>query len=359
MRRYHLKAAIRHIESGTSFIHFFIIYSGIQSNFFNRAYWDCHIFVLILRLNIRADVQARKRTNPPNCMLLSMTGFGKACAEIAGKKITVEIKSLNSKQFDLNARVPSVYRSVELDLRNMIAATLQRGKVDLNISAENTASTAGANLNIAVLESYLQQITAASEKLGIKESGDWWPLLLRMPDVYASDGDGELSETEASQLSTLVGEAVQALMNYRRTEGQKLEDFFAVRISNITALLAEVPRFETARIDRIRQRLADGLAKIPVADYDKGRLEQEMFFYIEKLDVNEEKQRLAQHLAYFTETMQSIEPGRGKKLGFIAQEMGREINTLGSKSNDAEMQKLVVLMKDNLEQIKEQVLNVM
>ena len=292
-------------------------------------------------------------------MLLSMTGFGKAVAELPNKKITVEIKSLNSKQFDMSTRIPSCYRSSDLELRRLVAARLERGKVDMTVSLERGGEASSVTLNTDVIKYLKHEFEKASAEAGIPAPADLWPMLMRFPEVLGSEADTEADEAELSTLRDTVAEAADALMAYRRAEGVKLEAFFAERISAISELLAEVPRYETERIERIRARMADGLSKIPAVDYDKGRLEQEMIFYIEKLDVTEEKQRLGQHLQYFMETMQSARPGQGKKLGFIAQEMGREINTLGSKSNQAEMQNLVVRMKDQLEQIKEQVLNVM
>lgn len=292
-------------------------------------------------------------------MLLSMTGFGKAVAVTKNKKITVEIKSLNSKQLDLNARVPSAYRDKELELRNMVGRPLERGKVDLTVNVENLGGETSATLNISALDTYKKQIEDASKALGIPTPTDWYSVLLRFPDVMHSETQLEISNEEIEALYTAVSSAVSALMDYRRTEGRKLEDFFTERIQHISALLKEVDPYEAQRVEKIRIRIEEGLKKIPGVEIDKGRLEQEMIFYIEKLDVNEEKQRLGQHLAYFIETLQSPLPGQGKKLGFISQEMGREINTLGSKSNHAEMQRIVVKMKDELEQIKEQVLNVM
>jgi uncharacterized protein (TIGR00255 family) len=292
-------------------------------------------------------------------MLLSMTGFGSATAELPNKKITIEVKSLNSKQFDLSARVPSIYRIHELEWRNIAASKLERGKVDLTVSVENRGDAASAHLNAEAMQAYKNQICEVSKALNIGEPADWYSVLLRFPDVMSSDTDTEISEAEAAALTNTLNTALDNLMAYRRVEGVKLEAFFAERIKAIGELLNEVSQYENERIEHIKSRLADGLSKISVLDYDKGRLEQEMIFYIEKLDVKEEKQRLAQHLEYFTETMNLPKPGQGKKLGFIAQEMGREINTLGSKSNHAEMQKIVVRMKDKLEQIKEQVLNVM
>ena len=291
-------------------------------------------------------------------MMLSMTGFGSAVVEYQNKKFTIEIKSLNSKQLDLSARVPAGYRSLEPDLSNIFAASLERGKVELNMSVETLTAEAALQLNLQALESYKAQVEAASEKLGIPLPDDWYSVLLRFPDSVKSEAVTEVSQAEREAVLTAVRNAVDALMNYRAVEGARLEEFFTVRISRISDLLAEIPRYETERLVKIRARIEEGLASLPKAEYDKGRLEQEMIFYIEKLDINEEKQRLRQHLDYFMETLRGPK-GQGKKLGFISQEMGREINTMGSKSNHAEMQILVVKMKDELEQIKEQVLNVM
>lgn len=291
-------------------------------------------------------------------MLYSMTGFGKAVTELPGKKITVELKSLNSKQIDVAARVPSSLRAEELAMRNLIAASLERGKVDLTIYVENVASDASVRLNIPALRAYKADVEQAAVELGIDGPADWYTVLMRFPDVIKSETPAQADDHEVEAVMTALSEAIDALMAYRRTEGEKLESFFAERIAGIRTLLEQVPQYETERIERIRARMEEGLAKIHNVDYDRSRLEQELFFYIEKLDVNEEKQRLTQHLNYFTETLEGPR-GQGKKLGFIAQEMGREINTLGSKSNHAQMQRLVVQMKDILEQIKEQVLNVM
>lgn len=287
-----------------------------------------------------------------------MTGFGKSVVEIPNKKITVEIKSLNSKQLDMTARVPAAYREKELELRNRIAHRLERGKVDLCVHVETIVSDTAATLNIPLIAQYKQQIEKMSQELTIPMPDDWYSVLLRMPEVMKAETSTSLSEEEGEALVKAVDEAVEGLMQFRREEGKKLEEFFAQRIENIRDRLNEVPQYEGERIAKIRTRIEEGLSKLKEIDFDKGRLEQEMIFYIEKLDVNEEKQRLTQHLNYFIETMNDSH-GQGKKLGFISQEMGREINTLGSKSNHAEMQKLVVRMKDELEQIKEQVLNVM
>ena len=292
-------------------------------------------------------------------MLMSMTGFGRATGEAEGKRITVEIKSLNSKQMDLSMRVPSLFRAQEISLRSIVSHELERGKVDVSVSCENTGvAAATSHINTSVLSAYCRQIKAAAAELDVPLPQDWFSVLMRMPDVMESDGAEDASETVNAALLRVAAQALEALKEHRRSEGLRLEEFFAVRIEAIGKLLAEVEPYEEQRVPKIRARIEDALSKIPVADYDKGRLEQEMIFYIEKLDVNEEKQRLRQHLTYFMETMDGP-VGQGKKLGFIAQEMGREINTLGSKSNQADMQCLVVKMKDILEQIKEQVLNVM
>lgn len=287
-----------------------------------------------------------------------MTGFGKAVAEAPSKKFTVEIKSLNSKQLDLSTRIPSNYRDKELEIRGLIAAQLERGKVDLTVMAESSGGGEVATLNMEALAAYKSQIEQMSQNLMLPPPADWYATLLRLPDVMKTETVTEPADAEVKALMTAVSDAVAELMQFRRKEGRKLEEFFAVRLHRIRELLDEVPRYETERIVKIRARIEEQLGKINKVDYDRSRLEQEMIYYIEKLDINEEKQRLAQHIDYFLETMESGR-GQGKKLGFIAQEMGREINTLGSKSNHAEMQIIVVKMKDELEQIKEQVLNVM
>ncbi len=288
-----------------------------------------------------------------------MTGFGRASAEALNKKFTVEIKSLNSKQLDINTRVPAALHSFEPEVRNIIAHQLQRGKVDLLMAIETLpGASTQVKLNLPVLAAYKEQIEKAIEQLGIPEPSDWLSALMRFPDVTITESDDDNSPEVQAAVNEAANAAVKALMEHRRAEGKRLEEFFAPRIEAIASLLEEIAPYEAERVPKIRARIEEGLAKIPAFEYDKGRLEQEMIFYIEKLDVNEERQRLAQHLRYFIETMNG-EPGQGKKLGFIAQEMGREINTLGSKSNHAEMQRIVVKMKDILEQIKEQVLNVM
>ncbi|MDE5744205.1 MAG: YicC family protein [Paramuribaculum sp.] len=291
-------------------------------------------------------------------MILSMTGFGKFVAEADDKKISCEIKSLNSKQLDMAVRIPSSFRDKELEIRALIGRILERGKVDVNIFLETTKCDGAARFNTPLLESYKQRIVELSKTLGIPEPADWYSVLMRMPDILKSENSEEPKEADVTMLLTAVKNASEALMAHRRSEGERLEEFFTGRIERITELLAQVPAYEMERVNKIRTRIEENLNRLPAAEYDNSRLEQEMIYYIEKLDINEEKQRLTQHLRYFMETMAGA-PGQGKKLGFIIQEMGREINTLGSKSNHAELQKLVVKMKDELEQIKEQVLNVM
>ncbi len=291
-------------------------------------------------------------------MILSMTGFGNATVECRTKKITIEIKSLNSKQLDLSSRVPQGYRTIEAEIRSIVQNSLERGKVELNMYVENLTTDPSIHLNMPALLGYKSQIEEASDRLGIAAPDDWWSLLMRFPDAIKNETAVDVDDAERTAALKAVSIAVDRLMEYRAVEGRKLEDFFTRRIENISALLAEIPRYENERIIKIRSRIEDGLASLPKVEYDKGRLEQEMIFYIEKLDINEEKQRLRQHLDYFLETLRG-DKGQGKKLGFISQEMGREINTMGSKSNHAEMQIIVVKMKDELEQIKEQVLNVM
>ena len=291
-------------------------------------------------------------------MILSMTGFGKAVVEIPNKKITAEIKSLNSKQLDMSVRMPAAYREKELEIRNLVSHRLERGKVDLVVTVETIHEDASITLNIPLMATYKSQIEKMSQELSISLPDDWYSVLLRFPDTMKSETANSLAEEESVALLKAVSDAVEELMMFREQEVRKLADFFAVRIANIRNLLTEIPKYEVERVAKIRSRIEDGLAKLDQVDYDRARLEQEMIYYIEKLDINEEKQRLTQHLNYFLETMDAGH-GQGKKLGFISQEMGREINTLGSKSNHAEMQKLVVRMKDELEQIKEQVLNVM
>ena len=291
-------------------------------------------------------------------MIQSMTGYGKATVAFEGKKINVEIKSLNSKALDLSTRIAPLYREKEMEIRNLIAKRLERGKVDFMLWVEKDVADTATPINMAVLENYYKQINTIAETTGIPLPADWFQTLLRLPDVLTKVEIQELSEEEWTVVNDAIHEAIDRLVDFRRQEGEALERKFNEKLDNITSLLASIEVYETERVTRIRERITDALEKTLSVDYDKNRLEQELIYYIEKLDINEEKQRLGNHLKYFITTLENGS-GQGKKLGFIAQEMGREINTLGSKSNHAEMQKIVVQMKDELEQIKEQVLNVM
>lgn len=291
-------------------------------------------------------------------MIQSMTGYGKSTVTYNDKKIIVEIKSLNSKALDVSARIAPLYREKEMEIRNMISKSLERGKVDFSLWIEKEASDAATPINAALLQNYYSQIKNISETCNIPLPSDWFATLLRMPDVLTKVDMQVLEDEEWEVTKGAVEEAINALVNFRKQEGAALEKKFNEKIDNIERLLASIEPFEKERVARIREKITDALEKTISVDYDKNRLEQELIYYIEKLDINEEKQRLANHLKYFRETMAGGH-GQGKKLGFIAQEMGREINTTGSKSNHAEMQNIVVQMKDELEQIKEQVLNVM
>lgn len=285
-----------------------------------------------------------------------MTGYGKSVVTYKGKKINVEIKSLNSKTLDLSTRIAPLYREKEMEIRQAITAQVVRGKVDFAIWIEKDAAADAAPINAALTENYYNQIKAIARNSGIPEPHDWFATLLRMPDVLTRTETEVLDEEEWHAVRQAVDDAIARLVSFRTQEGAALERKFREKVDNIEALLAEIEPYEKSRVEKIRVRIVDGLKAIPDVEYDKNRLEQELIYYIEKLDISEEKQRLANHLKYFRETMDEA-AGQGKKLGFIAQEMGREINTTGSKSNNAEMQNIVVKMKDELEQIKEQVLN--
>ena len=288
-----------------------------------------------------------------------MTGYGKASATYNDKKITAEIKSLNSKALDLTARIAVCYREKEMELRAMISNTLLRGKVEFSLWVERDETEQAARLNAPLIKKYMEQFQEANTQYGIPVPENLTEVILRLPDaVSKQDTAEELTEEEWNVARSVAEQAVNQLMEFRTQEGKALEQKFREKADNIEALMKSIEPYEKARTEKIRQRLTDALSTIPEVEYDRGRLEQEMIFYIEKLDINEEKQRLFHHLEYFRETL-SGEYGQGKKLGFIAQEMGREINTTGSKSNQAEMQNIVVMMKDELEQIKEQVLNVL
>ncbi len=292
-------------------------------------------------------------------MIQSMTGYGKASVEMPDKKINVEIKSLNSKAMDISTRLAPAYREKEIDIRNLIARTLERGKVDFCLWVEKKdAGQLATPINQDLIESYYNRIRQIAEATGIPEPSDWFYTLLRMPDVMTKNELQDLPEDEWEAARSAVHTAINHLVEFRKQEGVALERKFREKVNNISGLLRSVEPYEHERVSKIKDRIMDSLERNLNVDYDNNRLEQELIYYIEKLDVNEEKQRLANHLKYFVDTMEGP-CGQGKKLGFIAQEMGREINTLGSKSNHAEMQRIVVQMKDELEQIKEQVLNVM
>ena len=287
-----------------------------------------------------------------------MTGYGKSVVTFNEKKINVEIKSLNSKALDLSTRIAPLYREKEMEMRQMISKALVRGKVDFSIWIEKDASLDATPINSALVENYYHQIKDIAAKTGMPEPQDWFSILVRMPDVMSKTEAEVLTDEEWAVARGGVEQALQALVEFRKQEGAALYNKFSEKLDNIGSLLASIEPYEKSRVEKIRNRIVEGLKSIPEIEYDKNRLEQELIYYIEKLDINEEKQRLANHLKYFRETMNDG-IGQGKKLGFIAQEMGREINTTGSKSNQAEMQNIVVKMKDELEQIKEQVLNVL
>ena len=289
-------------------------------------------------------------------MIQSMTGYGKAVVAYKDKKINVEIKSLNSKALDLNARVAPLYREKEMEMRQMVAQALIRGKVDISIWIEKEEGVDATPINKALVGNYYAQMQNLMTEFGIPEPKDWFFSLMRMPDVLTKTEVEVLTEEEWGVVRQAIEQALKAIVDFRIQEGLALQKKFTEKIDNIGTLLASIEPYEQSRVEKIRNRIIDGLKSIPEVEYDKNRLEQELIYYIEKLDISEEKQRLSNHLKYFRETMEE-EAGQGKKLGFIAQEMGREINTTGSKSNNAEMQNIVVKMKDELEQIKEQVLN--
>ena len=286
-----------------------------------------------------------------------MTGYGKAVVAYKEKKINVEVKSLNSKSLDLSARIAPLYREKEMEIRRLLAQKLERGKVDFSLWVEKESTVDATPINAALVENYYKQIKAISASTGIPEPEDWFTTLLRLPDVTTKTEVEVLDDEEWEVAQQTINEAIEKLTEFRKQEGAALQKKFTEKIDNIANLLKSIEPFEKSRVPKIREKIIDGLKQIPEVDYDKNRLEQELIYYIEKLDINEEKQRLTNHLKYFHETMKESGHGVGKKLGFIAQEMGREINTTGSKSNQAEMHNIVVKMKDELEQIKEQVLN--
>ncbi len=287
-----------------------------------------------------------------------MTGYGKAVALYSDKKICVEIRSLNGKAMDLSTRIAPQFKGHEMEIRTLITSALERGKVDFSLWVEQGEKADVPSINLEVMKAYAQQMTEASKETSIPLPQNMFEALLRLPDVISRKEVYEVCDEEWELTLKAIKEAIGDILSFRKQEGEALQAKFLDKIGNISSLLASVEPYEKERVEKIRTRIKDTLEKQVGVDYDKNRFEQELIFYIEKLDINEEKQRLSNHLNYFVETINGAY-GQGKKLGFIAQEMGREINTLGSKSNHAEMQNIVVKMKDELEQIKEQVLNVM
>ncbi|MDD7274001.1 MAG: YicC/YloC family endoribonuclease [Prevotella sp.] len=292
-------------------------------------------------------------------MILSMTGYGKATLTYKEKKINVEIKSLNSKTLDLSVRIAPLYREKEMEIRQLISQKLERGKIDFSLWIDKESHVDATPINARLVEDYYMQLKKIAADVGIPEPQDWFASLLRLPEVTTKTEIEELADEEWATAQEVIRMAIDHLMDFRQQEGEALEKKFNEKIDNIASLLHSLTPYEESRVPKIKERLIEGLKQIPAIDYDKGRLEQELIYFIEKLDISEERQRLSNHLDYFRQTMQEDGRGVGKKLGFIAQEMGREINTTGSKSNQAEMQNIVVMMKDELEQIKEQVLNVL
>jgi uncharacterized protein (TIGR00255 family) len=285
-------------------------------------------------------------------MIQSMTGYGKAMVQLPTKKITIEIKSLNSKNIDLNARVPAYYREKELEMRKVIAAKLERGKIDFSIFVELTAEETAAKVNKPIVLEYIKQL----REIAVSDDFEMLKLAVKLPDALKVERD-ELDDLEWEKVDEALEESLTKIIQYRKDEGAVLQNEFKNRIGNIQNLLEKITKLDAARVEKIRERLHNSLAEI-MADFDQNRLEQELIFYLEKLDITEEIVRLKNHLSYFEDELTNKE-SNGKKLGFISQEMGREINTIGSKSNDAPMQKKVVMMKDELEKIKEQLLNVL
>lgn len=287
-----------------------------------------------------------------------MTGYGKAVATYKEKKIHVEVRALNSKNFDCQTRIAPIYREREIEIRRMIQASVVRGKIDFSIWIESDTTGDVPTINMALVKNYHAQLKAMQQEIGVGEVAlpEMMQMILRMPDVMSHDETVELTDEEWAAAQTAINEALNNLYDFRAQEGAALRKKFEEKLDNIARLAKEIEPWEQSRVEKIRTRIVESLRELPDVEYDQNRLEQELIYYIEKLDISEEKQRLANHLKYFRETMDEPQ-SQGKKLGFIAQEMGREINTTGSKSNQAEMQNIVVQMKDELEQIKEQVLN--
>nr|WP_315147795.1 YicC/YloC family endoribonuclease [uncultured Flavobacterium sp.] len=286
-------------------------------------------------------------------MIQSMTGFGKATLQLPTKKITVEVKSLNSKGLDLSVRMPSSYREMELGLRNQIALKLERGKVDFSIFIESTAEQTSTKVNVPIVKAYISQLR---EVYPYADETELMKMAVRMPDTLKT-GREEIDENDWIEIQKVILEALDYIGDFRKDEGASLEKEFQLRIGNIRQYMNDALALDPERVQAIKDRLQTAIAELKV-NVDENRFEQELIYYLEKLDITEEKVRLTNHLDYFLETINGTE-ANGRKLGFITQEMGREINTMGSKSNHAQMQKLVVMMKDELEKIKEQVLNVL
>ncbi len=286
-------------------------------------------------------------------MILSMTGFGKASLQLSTKKITVEVKSLNSKGLDLNTRMPSVFRENELALRNLLALKLERGKVDFSLFIEVTGEDTSSKINVPIVKAYMAQMKAI---LPNADDTELMKMAIRMPDTMKTERE-EIDENEWKQIQIVIDEAIENILSFRKSEGASLEKEFTLRIENIRSYMNQALVLDPERVTNIKERLQTAIDELKV-NVDTNRFEQELIYYLEKLDITEEKVRLTNHLDYFLQTLNGSE-ANGRKLGFITQEMGREINTMGSKSNHAEMQKLVVMMKDELEKIKEQVLNVL
>lgn len=290
-------------------------------------------------------------------MIQSMTGYGKSVAELPNKKITVEVKSLNSKQLDISTRLPYIYKEKDISVRNTVSRKLNRGKIDLNINVETISKNVSTKINHDILKQYLQDLKPLVAEIGVSEPNDWISTLLQLPDVMKQEIE-ELDEDEWAVIEKAIDNSLEGVIEFRLQEGAMLKNILSEKIENIRQLLIEIEPYESERLEKVKSKITEGLTNLENADYDKNRFEQEMIYYIEKLDVSEEKNRLSNHLDYFIETMND-EVSQGKKLGFITQEIGREINTLGSKSNHSEMQRIVVQMKDELEQIKEQILNIL
>jgi uncharacterized protein (TIGR00255 family) len=290
-------------------------------------------------------------------MIQSMTGFGKSETEFLNKKIIVEVKSLNSKQLDINTRIPVVYREKEIEIRNTLLQTIERGKVDFLIYADSSDKSLSGKINQNAVESYYEDIKEIAQNLNIELPNDWFSVILRLPETIKTE-ISELDDNEWTVVRQAIEKALKVFSEFRIQEGAMLEKVFLAKIENIERLSQEIEIYEPERIERIKIRIQEALQKIETGSYDENRFEQELIYYIERLDINEEKARLSNHLKYFRETLNTPK-SEGRKLGFIVQEIGREINTLGSKSNHAAMQKIVVQMKDELEQIKEQILNVL